>query len=71
MSSPDRQNDRDPDEETEADRRTANIVLLVGFLILVGSGIWLVNALLEARKADECMSSGRRNCNPIEVPANR
>jgi len=71
MSSPDRMNNRDPDEETEADRRTANIVLLVGFLILVGSGIWLVNALLEARKADECMSSGRRNCNPIEVPANR
>jgi len=62
-------NERDPKEETEADRRTANIVLLVGFLVLVGSGIWLVNAMLEARRADECMSSGRRNCNPIEVPA--
>jgi len=62
-------NERDPKEETEADRRTANIVLLVGFLVLVGSGIWLVNAMLEARQADECMSSGRRNCNPIEVPA--
>jgi hypothetical protein len=61
--------ERDPDEETEADRRTANIVLVVGFLVLVGGGIWLVNAMLEARKADECMSSGRRNCNPIEVPA--
>jgi len=62
-------NERDPEEETEADRRTANIVLLVGFLVLVGAGIWLVNAMLEARQADECMSSGRRNCNPIEVPA--
>jgi len=71
MSSPDRMNNRDPDEETEADRRTANIVLVVGFLVLVGSGIWLVNAMLEARKADECMSSGRRNCTPIEVPAGR
>jgi hypothetical protein len=57
------------DEETEAERRTANIMLIVGFLVLVGSGIWLVNAMLDARKADECMSSGRRNCNPIETPA--
>ena len=62
-------NERERDQETEAERRTANIVLIVGFLILVGSGIWLVNAMLDARKADECMSSGRRNCNPIETPA--
>jgi hypothetical protein len=62
-------NQHDHDEETEAERRTANIVLVVGFLVLVGSGIWLVNAMLDARKADECMSSGRRNCNPIETPA--
>jgi hypothetical protein len=57
------------DEETEADRRTANIILLVGAVVLIGGGIWLVNAMLDARQADECMSSGRRNCNPIEVPA--
>jgi hypothetical protein len=57
------------DEESDADRRTANIVLLVGAVMLIGGGIWLVNAMLDARRADECMSSGRRNCNPIEVPA--
>jgi hypothetical protein len=60
---------RDPDEETEGDRRLANIVLLVGFILLVGGGIWIANAMLDARKADECMSSGRRNCVPIETPA--
>ena len=59
-----------PDEpETEADRRKANIALLVGAVILIGGGIWLVNALIDARQAEECMESGRRNCNPIEVPA--
>jgi hypothetical protein len=42
-------------------------VLLVGFVVLVGGGIWLANAMLDARKADECMSSGRRNCAPIET----
>jgi hypothetical protein len=59
---------RDPDDD-EGDRKLANIVLAVGFIILVGGGIWLANAMIDARKADECMSSGRRNCNPIEAPS--
>ena len=56
-------------EESEADRRKANIALLIGAVILIGGGIWLVNALIDARRAEECMESGRRNCNPIDVPA--
>jgi hypothetical protein len=59
---------RDPDEDEEGDRRTANIALIVGFVVLVGGGIWIADAMIDARKADECMSSGRRNCNPIDVP---
>jgi len=55
--------------ESDAERRRANLVLLVGAVVLVGGGIWLVNALLDARQAEECMESGRRNCTPIEVPA--
>jgi len=50
-----------------ADRRLANIVLGVGLLLLIGIGWWLANALFEARQADNCMSSGRRNCTPIET----
>lgn len=57
------------DHDEEGDRTTTNIILIVGFVLLVGGGIWLANAMIDARKADECMSSGRRNCNPIEVPA--
>jgi hypothetical protein len=57
------------EEETDAERRRANIALLVGAVILIGGGIWLVNALIDARQAEECMESGRRNCNPISVPA--
>lgn len=59
----------EPQDEEEGDRRTANVVLLVGFIVLVGGGLWLANAMIDARKADECMSSGRRNCSPIETPA--
>jgi hypothetical protein len=56
-------------EESEADRRKANIALLIGAVILIGGGIWLVNALIDARRAEECLESGRRNCDQITVPS--
>jgi len=57
----------EPEAESEDDRKLANLVLAIGFVVLVGGGIWLAGAMIDARKADECMSSGRHNCNPIEV----
>jgi hypothetical protein len=54
--------------EQERERTTTNIVLLLIFVAVVGVGVWLANAMLDARRADECISSGRRNCNPIDVP---
>jgi hypothetical protein len=56
-------------EEEARDRRAANIFLLVFAVVLVGIGVWLANALVDARKADDCLSSGRRNCSPIDVPS--
>jgi hypothetical protein len=55
--------------ETEGERNRNNVVLLLFFLVIVGIGAWLVNALVDARKADECISQGRRNCAPIDVHA--
>lgn len=55
-------------EEEARDRRAANVFLLVFAVVLVGIGVWLANALVDARKADDCLSSGRRNCSPIDVP---
>ena len=55
-----------PPEDHE--RPINGLVLVVGFVVLVGVGIWLVNALLDARKAQDCLSAGRRNCNPIDLP---
>jgi hypothetical protein len=58
------------DDEDERDRRTTNIFLLVVFVLVVGGGIWLVNAMVDYRKVDDCISQGRRNCGEaIEVPA--
>jgi hypothetical protein len=65
--------DRQPpdDEEDERDRRTANILLLVVGALVVAGGVWLVNALIDARNAEVCLESGRHNCNPISVPNSR
>jgi hypothetical protein len=57
------------DSEPEEENRTlVNIVLAIVFIVLVGSGWWLVDAMLDARKADECISAGRRNCIPLDIP---
>ena len=59
---------RRPDPETESERRRNNIALAIFFVVIVGIGIWLVNALVDARQADDCISQGRRNCGRIDVP---
>jgi hypothetical protein len=69
MQGPQGQNSSpDPDEE---DRRAANIFLLVAAVVLIGIGIWIADAMVKAKRADDCMSSGRRNCAPIDVPYGR
>jgi hypothetical protein len=50
------------------ERMITNVVLLAIFGVLVAVGVWLSGAMLDARRADECITSGRRNCNPVEVP---
>jgi hypothetical protein len=58
-----------PNEEDESERRATNLVLLVVFVLVLGAGFWLVNALLAQRDLDNCIAQGRRNCAPIEAPA--
>jgi hypothetical protein len=61
------QRSRDDDApETDSERRTTNLILLAIVIAVVGGGLWLSNAMLDARRADECM--GRSNCNPISMP---
>ena len=54
-------------DEDERDRRITNIFLLVFFVLVVGGGIWLVNAMIDQRQMDNCVSQGRRNCAPIDT----
>jgi hypothetical protein len=68
MNADDREPPPTPEQEAR-DRRAANIFLLVAAVVLVGVGVWLANAMVDARRADECMSAGRRNCSPIDATA--
>jgi hypothetical protein len=52
----------------DRERNITNVVLLLIFVGLVGIGVWISNGMLDARRADECITAGRRNCAPIEVP---
>jgi len=64
----DQQKPSPADDEDEGDRRVANIFLAVFFILIVGGGIWLVNAMVAQRDIDNCVAQGRRNCVPIETP---
>ncbi len=49
--------------------RLLNNMIVGAFLIaLIAGGVWLVRELQAAKKAQECLESGRRNCRQIEVP---
>ena len=58
--------DRPP---TEAERRRSNLMLLIVAVVVVVVGVYLVNWMIDQRKLQECLESGRRNCAPISTPA--
>lgn len=58
-------------DEDERDRRATNIFLAVAGILVVGGGLWLVNAMVDSRNAQLCFESGRRNCNLIDVAPRR
>jgi hypothetical protein len=48
-------------------RMAMNIAGLIVVAVLVGAGLWLVNAIADLRKNQDCALTGRRNCAPIEL----
>ena len=56
-----------PEKESDDERGSGSLLLLAFFVVIVGISIWLINALLDARHADECLTAGRHNCSPVEV----
>jgi hypothetical protein len=59
---------RQPDPRIEyRERMVTNLVLLAILAGIVGIGIWIADAMHAARKADECIAQGRRNCTPVDT----
>lgn len=39
-------------------------------ILLIAGGIWIANSMAMLRKNQDCVLSGKRNCNPpVELPA--
>jgi hypothetical protein len=57
----------DDDRVSEEERRRSNLILLLVAVGVVVVGVWLVNWLVDQRKLQECLESGRHNCVPINT----
>ena len=50
-------------------RMKMNFAGLAATIVIVVVGIWLANTMVQIRKNEECMLSGRRGCIPLDVSA--
>ena len=57
----------DDDRVSDEERRRSNLILLLVAVGVVVVGVWLVNWLIDQRKLQECLESGRHNCVPINT----
>jgi hypothetical protein len=58
------------DPEPGGSRRGALAGLVIVVVLLV-VGLWLARELRSASQIQDCVMSGRSNCEPIDVPAAR
>ncbi len=54
--------------EDEGGRSVENAVMFGFFVVLVAAAIWLLGAMADIRKVQDCAAQGRRNCATVEVP---
>jgi hypothetical protein len=56
------------DPEPDGSRRGALAGLAIAVVLLV-VGLWLARELHSASRIQDCVMSGRSNCDPIETPS--
>jgi hypothetical protein len=61
--------DNNNDNGAERDTRRPALIGLLVVAVLVVIAYFVVMALKNESQREDCMMSGRTNCNPIEVPA--
>ena len=58
------------DNDGDGNRRGALIGLAITALIVV-AGYFLLNALRDESRREDCLMSGRSNCAPLDIPARK
>jgi hypothetical protein len=58
----------DPEQGQDGNQRRALAGLAIAVVLLV-VGLWLAHELTAASKMQDCLMTGRTNCNVIEPPA--
>jgi hypothetical protein len=58
----------DPDERQGGGRGGAVAGLVIA-VVLLAVGVWLAHQLTAASRLQDCLMSGRTNCNTIQTPA--
>jgi hypothetical protein len=56
------------DPEPDGSRRGALAGLVIA-IVLLAIGLWLARELRSASQIQDCVMSGRSNCQPIEAPS--
>ncbi|HEX5321249.1 MAG TPA: hypothetical protein VFW46_18945 [Stellaceae bacterium] len=56
------------DQDHEPDSRRGALIGLAVIALLVIAGYYLVNALREEGKREDCLAAGRHNCAPLDIP---
>jgi hypothetical protein len=62
--------DNQDDDDGGSSRRGALIGLVITGLIVV-AGYFLMNALRNEGKVEDCLMSGRTNCAPLDIPTHK
>ena len=60
--------ERPQDEDDYGHRMRVNLAALAIIIVLVAGGVWIAEVMAQMRKDQNCILSGRRNCNPITLP---
>jgi hypothetical protein len=55
-------------EDDYRHRMIVNAFAFVATILLIGTAVWLADAMADLRRKDECLLQHRRNCNPIALP---
>ena len=52
-------------------RMINNLLAFLVLCLIVYCGIWLANTMAQLRRDQDCALSGRTNCSPIRLPADK